>query len=60
MAKREYYSRCDQCGRHSDAYECYPTCTECGEDVCPTCADMATYDPETGRVKCRECLKEAA
>lgn len=33
-----FHDECDRCGARSDEYVPLPTCRECDEHICPTCA----------------------
>ena len=58
MSTVKYHSICDRCGKESAEYTAYAWCKECGKDVCPTCVDEKSYDPETCIAICRECAKD--
>lgn len=48
---------CDHCGKRSPEYTLWPTCRECGEDVCHECSTDFS-DDETNRATCLNCIKE--
>ena len=50
---------CDHCGKRSEEYSGWFSCTECLEDVCDTCIVPRSGDPETGRAICQRCAFEA-
>lgn len=60
MSNVMFAQLCDKCKRRSEEYGGWPTCRECGEDVCPNC-DVAIErtDDETCKTLCRECHEGA-
>ncbi len=47
---------CDHCGARSEEYSCWPTCRECGEDVCPDCiVPGSASDDERHEATCKRC-----
>ena len=56
MATVRFHDICNQCGKHSEEYQSFAWCEECGDDICRECA--AKYDEETGWAKCKKCTAE--
>ena len=50
---------CDKCKKRSEEYSSWPTCLECGDDVCTTCQvpGSATED-ERHQALCKACDSE--
>ena len=53
MATVRFHSICDDCGKHSEEYQAYGWCRECGDDVCRECC--SEYDDESGYALCKQC-----
>ncbi len=57
-----FATTCDRCKARSDEYTAWPSCRECGDDICPGCAVDGTLDYGDGergdRVLCRQCAAE--
>jgi hypothetical protein len=49
---------CDQCGKKGPEYQGGINCSECGDDICESCAERFDYDPPTRGV-CKRCQAEA-
>ena len=49
---------CDKCSQCSNEYEAYPSCRECGDDICFYCRNTGKDDPETNSTICKECEAE--
>ena len=53
MSTVRFATLCDACGARSQEYGAWPTCRECGCDICPLCAvpgsktDADVNQPET-------------
>lgn len=47
---------CDKCQRRSEEYGCWPTCKDCGLDICGMCdeEDERTED-EVNKTLCHDC-----
>lgn len=39
MSLVRFATLCDSCGARSEEYTGWPTCTDCGEDTCPSCME---------------------
>lgn len=59
MAVVRFAVTCDSCGQRSLEYRAWPSCRECGNDVCPRCYvpdTLETTDGETPEtVWCLSC-----
>ncbi len=55
-----FCSICDVegCESRSEEYSSWPSCIECGEEVCSNHQDPGTYDEETGECLCLRCAEE--
>lgn len=75
MSMVKFATRCDRCGRRSEEYTTWPSCRECQQDVCSTCASpgslqdherdvsdelYGTYAIHYETVLCAPCAQEAA
>lgn len=36
----KFATTCDRCGARSPEYDVWPSCAECGEDLCPRCSKI--------------------
>lgn len=53
----KFASICDSCSTRGPEYEAYPSCSECGLDLCFNCArELDDYVPDRG--PCRKCEQE--
>lgn len=61
MSMVRFATLCDKCKARSAEYESWPTCKDCGEDVCPNC-DIASERTEDERHKtlCLDCREARA
>jgi hypothetical protein len=62
MATVRFATTCDHtigngrtCGRRSPEYVAYPSCRECGTEVCPDHQEPGSVDDETNRCTCIGC-----
>lgn len=55
MSIEMFCNRCDRCEEKSERYTHWPTCRECGDDICFDCDMQSQRDEETRRTLCREC-----
>jgi hypothetical protein len=48
---------CDRCRKRSEEFSCWPTCRECGDDICPACAVPGSItDPDLDTPSCCLCF----
>jgi hypothetical protein len=52
MALVKFASICDACGNRSAEYEAYPSCRECGHDICLECQSKDSLDEESNTCLC--------
>lgn len=52
----KFASICDLCGVRGEEYSMFPSCRDCGADVCPKCC--TDHDEEHGAATCNTCLAE--
>jgi NMD protein affecting ribosome stability and mRNA decay len=58
MSTVRFAMLCDKCGRRSEEYGSWPSCADCGEDVCTDCdVPAARTEDEANRTICRECAR---
>ena len=48
---------CDVCQERSEEYSKWPSCVECGDDVCPKHMDEGSLDEDTNECMCLHCAK---
>lgn len=60
MTVARWTTICDQCGKHSQKYDVWPDCLECGDDICPDHVAPGTLDEETSKCICTHCWEEGA
>ncbi len=42
MAIHRFYTSCDHCTSRSEEYTSFPSCSSCGDDICPACTVPGT------------------
>ena len=59
MSIVRFASLCDICGQRSAEYEVWPTCRQCGQDVCPVCTSPGSFEDcdDHWTAICVECAK---
>lgn len=59
MARVRFHCICDACGAHGEEYTFFPTCGECGDEVCLACATNVDADVDYYRCTCTRCAAES-
>ena len=55
MSLHRFHTACDRCRQPSEEYSAWPSCRDCGDDICPDCRaprSLVTGDGD-GRDTCR-------
>lgn len=55
MAIVKFAHICDICHKRGEEYSAFPSCRECGKDVCPEHSAKDWCDAETNSTICTEC-----
>jgi hypothetical protein len=56
MSMVRFATKCDKCGRRSEEYTSWPSCKDCGEDICPDCdIDSERTEDESNKTLCLDC-----
>lgn len=58
MSLVRFATICDRCGKRSEEYTCFKSCTECADDICPDCTTDVSYgnDPDKLGTICDVCM----
>ena len=59
MSMVRFATTCDVCRERSEEYAKWPSCVECGDDVCPKHMEEESLDEETNECLCIACAEEA-
>jgi hypothetical protein len=56
MSMVRFATLCDKCGKRSEEYTAWPTCKDCGDDVCTECdIDSERTEDERNATLCPDC-----
>ena len=58
MSMTRFATTCDVCQERSEEYSKWPSCEECGDDVCPKHMEEGSLDEETNECLCLACAEE--
>lgn len=57
MSRVMFHCICDQCKAPGEEYTFFPTCRECGDEVCLACATDVDADVDYYRCTCKRCAE---